>query len=159
MRTLLIIAIIVVLLVAAYMYIKKAIDGFGFDLGLSRVDLKALFSGGGTTNVDLTITITNNNNFSIPVDNLTVEIYYDSSILLPPSIIAYSTNPADNFVIPSKANGGSVTFSHNITINVGSSAVDILNNLLLGNPLVFTYTIKGKLFKFYPLNYSGTYTK
>lgn len=150
MRKFLIILLIVAVVgFFGYRYAKRSIDNISFSsIGFTGIDLNNILSTTGFATVDVNTTIGNKNGFSIPVNNLYVEIYYAGKV------IGKSTMPSDAFTIPAN---GSFTVSHNVTLSL-SGSLDIATKLIQKRPVEFTYMIKATLFGFYPLIYKGSFT-
>lgn len=149
MRTfIIIIAIVLVLAIVGYRYGKKALAKFDVQgPNLVGADLSKIFQSGNFATADLSATITNGNNFNIPVSNLYVELYYNGQTL------GKSTTPHDKFIIPKN---GSVSITQNMTL-AAASGLDIASQLLGGNKLTFTYKVTGVLFGFFPFVYRGNF--
>lgn len=149
MRALIIILIIVVLLYLGYREGKKAIDKIEFgDPKFVGADFASIVNRAEFTAIDLQTTITNKNNFDIPVNNLFISVSYQGNL------IGKSTNPEPSFIIPKN---GYVTISHNMTISLPNS-LGIAAKILAKQPIVFEYNVKATLFNFIPLNFNSTFT-
>lgn len=149
MKTFIIILVIVVVLALGYKYGKKAIDNFDFgNPKFVGADLKSIFSSSGFATVDLSTTITNKNNFSVPVNNLYIEVYYQGAL------VGKSTTPHDAFVIPKN---GSINISQNISLAV-TNTVNIAAQIIGGQSVQFEYRIRAILFGFVPFFTKGTFT-
>lgn len=150
MRSFLTVLIIVALLLYfGYRFVKKSVENLTFSQPkFSGIDLLNFINKTGFSTVDLSTTITNKNNFDIPVNNLYLEISHEGNL------VGKSTIPHEKFVIP---NNGAITESQNVTLSLASS-FSLAAKLLAKQPIVFDYTIKGTLFNFFPLNYSDKFT-
>jgi LEA14-like dessication related protein len=149
MRTFIIILVIVAVIgFFGYRYSSKAIDNINFNPKFVGADLKSIFSKTGFANIDMQATITNKNNFNIPVNNLYIEVYYNGAI------VGKSTVPHEKFIVPAN---GSITISQNISLAVTNSLA-IAGKLIAGQKVEFEYMIKGQLFNFLPLKVKGTFT-
>lgn len=150
MKTWVIILIIVVVLAfGTYKYGMKAVDKVTFGQPqFVNADFKSLISGSGVTSVNLSETITNANNFSIPVTGLYFEVYYNGIT------IARSQAPHVRFVIPAN---GSLAVTETVLIDVQNS-IQVGLNILSGQSIKFDYMVRGYLFGFFPFTYKGTFT-
>lgn len=141
MRTIIVIIVIIVILYFGYRGGKKIIDNF--DFGSPKfigADLANVFSGNFAT-VDLGTTITNKNNFSVPVSGLYFEVYYQGQLL------GKSTMRHDNFTIPAN---GSIEIMENVTLALGD-VVQIAGKLLAKQPIEFTYMVRAFLWNVIPI--------
>lgn len=140
-------AILAVIIIIGYFYIKSALDKFTFgDVKFVGGDIRSILSGKAFTAINLSTTIDNKNNFSVPVSGLNVELYHDGAL------IGKSTVPQEDFTIPAR---GNFTINQSMTIDI-SKSLSIASKILSGTPFVFNYTVKAKLFSFFPLTYSGS---
>lgn len=133
-----------------YNYIKSSLNNFDFSIafgsGLLEV-VKAI--SGQITPMDVDIELKNKNNFSIPIKNLSAEIFYNGVSF------AKSTRPQDNFTIPAN---GNVKFTHNITVAISDATKPALSRLLAGETVEFTYRLKGKI-GFFPFWWNDKFTE
>lgn len=141
--------VLVAVIIIAFFYIKNALDKFTFgDVKFVGGDFRSIISGQPFTAINLSETIENKNNFNVPVSGLNVEVYHQGTL------IASSTAPQADFVIPAN---GTYTLNQSMTVDT-SKALSIATKIFSGQPLVFDYKIKAKLFGFYPLSYNGNFT-
>lgn len=149
MRAFLIILLILVVLgFIAFRWGKSVFDKFAFNISFKGVDLQSILNGTGFTQVDLTVSIDNKNNFSVPVTGFYAEIFYNNNLL------AKSTNSGQQFVIPAN---GNVTVSHSVTVGLTNDAIDIAGKLISKQSIPFTYKIKATLWGWIPISYSGKF--
>lgn len=140
---------LLIIVIAGYFFIKKSLDNFTFgDVKFVGGDFKSIFDGSGFTAINLASTIENKNSFSVPVSGLYIELYHQGTL------IGKSTNVQPDFTIPSM---GTITIQESMTFNVNSSLAIGLK-ILSRTPVVFDYTVRAKLFGFYPLTYSDNFT-
>lgn len=140
--------VLLAIIIIAYFFVKKAIDNFTFGyVKFVGGDLKSIFDGTGFTAINLSSTIDNKNNFSVPVSGLYVELYHQGNL------IGKSTAPQGDFTIPAM---GKFTVNHSVTFNI-NSGLSIAEKILSKVPVDFDYTIRAKLFRFYPLTYNENF--
>lgn len=145
--------ILVILVVIGYFTYKKG-KGYLDKINISEpkfvgANLDSLISGTGFNSIDLQSTVTNGNNFAIPVNKLYIEVFYNGSL------VAKSTRSHDAFIIPKN---GSATINENITLSFGTLAIPIVADIAKKRPVVFTYNVKATLFNFIPISYTDTLT-
>lgn len=141
--------VLLAVIIIAFFYVRRVLDNFTFsDAKFAGGNLKSIFDGSGFTAINLSSTITNKNNFSVPVSGLYIELYNNGNL------IGKSTTPQSDFTIPAK---GEYTVVQSMTFNVNSSLL-IAAKVLAGVPVVFDYTVRAKLFGFYPLTYKDSFT-
>lgn len=144
-----ILIIVAVVFIAAYIYAKKVIGKITFATPrFVGADLKSAFSGNNFTTIDLSENIDNQNSFSIPVNRLYAEVYYQGQL------VGKSTTQHDPFVIPVN---GNINVTQNITLAI-APGLDVVTQLISGQPIQFTYMIRAVLFNFFPFTYRGSFT-
>lgn len=140
---------LLIIIIVGYFFIKNALDKFIFgEVKFVGADFRSIITGSPITAVNLSSTITNNNSFSVPVSGLYIELYYQGTI------IGKSTAPQPDFTLASM---GTTTINQSMTVNI-SGGLSVAAKFLSGVPVVFDYTIRAKLFGFYPLSYNGNFT-
>lgn len=149
-------AIVIIIIIgligfALYLYASKVANGFDFNSGLSGVNFQSLLSGSGSVDLTLTMAITNTNNFSLTINNLSVTILYQGTV------IANTKTPITQVVIPSAKNGGYVTFPATITIQLNNATFGVASSIISAQPTPLGYTVSGSLF-FIPFSFSGNET-
>lgn len=150
-KTIVILVLVVGIGFALYLYGKKVAAGFDFNSGLSGVNFGSLINGSGSIQLTLTMSVTNTNSFGLTINNLNVQISYQGTV------IANTTSPITQIVIPSVQNGGYVTFPANISIQLNDAAFAAAGMIATSQTAVFNYKVTGSLYAF-PFSFSGTET-
>lgn len=141
--------VLAAVIIIAFFYIRNALNNFTFnDVKFVGGNIREILSGGAFTAINLSQTIDNKNSFSVPVSGLYIELYHQGKL------IGQSTSAQPDFDIPAM---GSFTINQSMTVNINSS-LSIAAKILAGAPVIFDYTIRAKLFKFFPLTYNGSFT-
>ena len=139
MRVLLWIFIIFILvagiLYAAYLVIESRIR-FDFDLkGLdpSKFLTKLLK---GRIDVDIKVTVTNKNNFNIPISNLYIELFYNNQLV---------ANSIDRSSLLNIKANDKTALSHWVDLNLSENTFELLKKIVKKEEPEVYYIVRGKL--------------
>ena len=142
----LILLTILIFLYGKLLLVKSKID---VTLGLEDIKikdfLKNLLKGDNSLKTIISIKVSNNNNFTIPISNLKVEIYKNNEL------IAQSLDIEDNKARVKIPSEGGVTFSHKGEIYLVDQIVNIIKE-----GISFDYTVKMKVFAI-PISFTDTF--
>lgn len=141
-------------LIVAYFYIRLAIKKVTVDFRVKSVDWKGitlsdiLKSKRADVGLTLSISVINENNYSIPVRDLQVEIYQNNA-LIAESAPMYE----EKIVIPAM---GAAEFDETIIVTVDRSTLGLLKSIFQGKSFAIDYKVKFKVFGF-PVSFKDTY--
>ncbi len=143
----LILLTILIFLYGKLLLVKSKID---VKLGLENIKIKAFLQNlskeDNSLKTIISIRVSNNNNFTIPINNLRVEINKNNEL------VAKSLNIEENKARVKIPSEGEVTFSHKGEIYLVDQIVNIIKE-----GISFDYTVSMKVFAI-PISFTDTFT-
>lgn len=146
MKTLIIVVVILVLLYLTY---KKVSGNISFDykfnsFDLSTLSLSDLISGNITTRFSLLLIITNNNNFSITLKNVTAKFFNADNNALIGESSDTENNKSDIVIAKNSINN----IQEDFDIYINGNTIPFLLNIKNSVPVNIRYIIKANVFNF-----------
>lgn len=152
MRTFLIIAAIVLLLVLGYLYVKKIWDKISFVLSFKGIDLGNIDLSnltGTNAKIRVGLKVMNNNNFAIPFRKVRAWMYYDNTLIAQTS----EDLSSKTFEVPAN---GVIEVDDSVNTYINNASLKLIKEIVAKTNPAINYKIKINVFGI-PFSYSDSF--